>query len=72
MKYTLYFQDSLFYKYIFKVKDIEKVKVVAGKTLIICKELKRGEKLHWWISADSDFGMGVFFSENKEEKNVER
>uniref|UniRef100_A0A914QKE7 CRAL-TRIO domain-containing protein n=1 Tax=Panagrolaimus davidi TaxID=227884 RepID=A0A914QKE7_9BILA len=52
--------------------NLEKVKVVAGKTLIICNELKKGEKLHWWISADSDFGMGVFFSRNKEEKNIEK
>ena len=50
----------------------DKLRIVAGKNLILCKELKKGEKLHWWMNADADFGMGVFFAKNKEETNIQK
>uniref|UniRef100_A0A7E4UUQ1 CRAL-TRIO domain-containing protein n=1 Tax=Panagrellus redivivus TaxID=6233 RepID=A0A7E4UUQ1_PANRE len=53
------------------VKDVEKVKIAAGKNLVICRELKKGERLHWWMTGDSEFGAGVYFCKNKEEKNIE-
>uniref|UniRef100_A0AC34QFU4 CRAL-TRIO domain-containing protein n=1 Tax=Panagrolaimus sp. JU765 TaxID=591449 RepID=A0AC34QFU4_9BILA len=55
-----------------ELKDLEKFRIVAGKNLIICKEVKKGEKLRWWLTADADYGMGVFHSKNKDENNIHK
>lgn len=52
--------------------EFEKIKVTAGKTLLITKDLKQGDILSWWVSGDADFGIGVYFSKNKDEKNPEK
>lgn len=55
-----------------EMKDLEKHRIVAGKNLILCKELKKGEKLKWFVNADADYGMGVFYSKNKDENNIHK
>jgi hypothetical protein len=55
-----------------KVEELENLQVAAGKTVQIYKELKKGERLHWWITTDSDFGFGVFFSRDRDEKDIEK
>ncbi|KAH7700806.1 Protein R03A10.5 [Aphelenchoides avenae] len=53
------------------VDGVEKLKIPAGKTVLLTRELRKGDTLHWWISADADHGMGVYFSKNKDEKDIE-
>uniref|UniRef100_A0A914C5Y9 CRAL-TRIO domain-containing protein n=1 Tax=Acrobeloides nanus TaxID=290746 RepID=A0A914C5Y9_9BILA len=50
---------------------IEKSKIATGKTLFLSKELKAGDALQWWISGDAEFGLGVFYSKNRDENNTE-
>lgn len=54
-----------------QVDGAEKVKIPAGKTVLLTRELRKGDTLRWWVSADADHGMGVFFSKNKDEKDVD-
>ncbi|CAD5229624.1 unnamed protein product [Bursaphelenchus okinawaensis] len=53
------------------VKDLEKIRLAARKTQLITKELKKGDMLSWFVSADADFGFGVYFTKHREEKNLE-
>ncbi|KAI1707953.1 CRAL/TRIO domain-containing protein [Ditylenchus destructor] len=64
--------DKYFRNLSFDSSKKEKIRVTAGKSLIITKELKAKDVLDWWILADSDFGMGVFYSKNKEETNIDQ
>lgn len=52
--------------------EIEKIRIPAGKTLIITNELKEGDVLEWWVMGDANFSMGVFFADDKNEENIEK
>ncbi|KAI1730519.1 CRAL/TRIO domain-containing protein [Ditylenchus destructor] len=64
--------DKYFRNLSFDASKKEKIRVTAGKSMIITKELKAKDVFDWWILADSDFGMGVFYSKNKEETNIDQ
>ncbi|KAI6205648.1 Cellular retinaldehyde-binding triple function domain containing protein [Aphelenchoides besseyi] len=54
-----------------KVPETENLRLAAGKTIIITRELKTGDRLSWWILGDSDFGFGLFYSSNRNEEDIE-
>lgn len=51
---------------------VEKLRLVAGKTLLLSNELKAGDVLQWWISGDAEFGLGIYYTKNKDEKSIEK
>ncbi|KAI6227162.1 CRAL-TRIO domain-containing protein [Aphelenchoides besseyi] len=55
-----------------KVPETENLRLAAGKTIIITRELKTGDRLSWWILGDSDFGFGLFYSSNRNEEDIEK
>ncbi|KAI6191436.1 CRAL-TRIO domain-containing protein [Aphelenchoides bicaudatus] len=53
-------------------ESLDTMQLAAGKTLIKTFELKKGDRFHWWVHADSDFGFGFFYSKDREEQDVEK
>uniref|UniRef100_A0A1I8AK61 CRAL-TRIO domain-containing protein n=1 Tax=Steinernema glaseri TaxID=37863 RepID=A0A1I8AK61_9BILA len=49
----------------------EKISIAPGKNLTITKELKEGDKLSWYFIGERDMGLGIFFTEHKDESDVE-
>lgn len=50
---------------------LERLRLAARKTQLLSRELRRGQRLRWWVLADADFGFGVFFSRDRDEKDVQ-
>lgn len=54
-----------------EVENLETMQLAAGKNIIICKDLKKGDKFHWFVHGDGDYGFGLFFSRDKNEDDIE-
>ncbi|KAI6243925.1 CRAL/TRIO domain protein [Aphelenchoides fujianensis] len=54
------------------VGDVETLRLAAGKTIVLHRELKAGDRFSWWIHANCEFGFGFFFHEDRGEEDISK